>query len=124
MESRLAVPNRASSACPGKKLALGLGPRSETGLPVRTRAKLNSLAPARRGAMPAAYIGAAAHGEGPLSRSVAPARPRLQRDQGGAGTDGSASRHGSARLAAGEYRGIGQTLRGPLLRRGRTTDER
>jgi DNA-directed RNA polymerase subunit alpha len=33
-----------------------------------------------------------------------------QRDQGSAGANGSASRHGSSRLAAGEHRGIGQAF--------------
>ena len=43
-------------------------------------------------------------------------RPQVaQRDQGSAGADGSASGHGSARLAAGKYRGTGQALRRPLL---------
>src|SRR4029077_2016511 len=43
-------------------------------------------------------------------------RPQVaQRDQGSAGTDGPASRHGSARLAAREHRGARQALRGSLL---------
>ena len=43
-------------------------------------------------------------------------RPQVaQRDQGSAGADGPASRHGSARLAAGEYRRTRQALRGSLL---------
>ena len=42
-------------------------------------------------------------------------RKSLERDQGSAGADGPASRHGSAGLAAGEHRRAGQALRGPLL---------
>ena len=43
-------------------------------------------------------------------------RPQVaQRDQGGAGADGPAPRHGSAGLAAREHRGAGQALRGSLL---------
>src|ERR1700716_3011536 len=43
-------------------------------------------------------------------------RPQVaERNQGSAGPDGSASRHGSAGLAAGEYRRVGQALRRPLL---------
>ena len=44
-------------------------------------------------------------------------RKSLERDQGSAGADGPASRHGSAGLAAGEHRRAGQALRGSLLRR-------
>ena len=54
--------------------------------------------------------GNAAHAE--LRAQVA------QRDQGSAGADGAASRHGSAGLAAGEYRRARQALRGSLLSRG------
>src|SRR6185437_8487841 len=44
-------------------------------------------------------------------------RPQVaERDQGSAGPDGAASRHGSAGLAAGEHRRARQALRGPLLR--------
>ena len=44
-------------------------------------------------------------------------RPQVaQRDQGSAGADGSAPRHGSHRLAAGEHRGAGQAVRGALLK--------
>ena len=44
-------------------------------------------------------------------------RPQVaERDQGSAGPDGSASRHGSAGLAAGEHRRARQALRGSLLR--------
>ena len=43
-------------------------------------------------------------------------RPQVaERDQGSAGPDGSASRHGGYGLAAGEYRRARQALRGPLL---------
>src|SRR4029079_8385597 len=43
-------------------------------------------------------------------------RPQVaQRDQGSAGADGPAPRHGSAGLAAGEYRRARQALRGSLL---------
>ena len=43
-------------------------------------------------------------------------RPQVaERDQGSAGPDGAASRHGSAGLAAGEYRRARQALRGSLL---------
>src|SRR5213078_1963225 len=43
-------------------------------------------------------------------------RPQVaERDQGSAGPDGAASRHGSAGLAAREYRRAGQALRGSLL---------
>ncbi|MGY4441040.1 DNA-directed RNA polymerase subunit alpha [Bradyrhizobium sp. LM2.3] len=43
-------------------------------------------------------------------------RPQVaERDQGSAGPDGSASRHGSAGLAAGEHRRARQALRGSLL---------
>ena len=46
-------------------------------------------------------------------------RPQVaQRDQGSAGADGPASRHGSAGLAAGEHRRARQALRGSLLSRG------
>jgi DNA-directed RNA polymerase subunit alpha len=45
-------------------------------------------------------------------------RPQVaQRDQGSAGADGSAPRHGSHRLAAGEHRRAGEALRGALLRK-------
>ena len=53
--------------------------------------------------------GNAAHAE--LRAQVA------QRDQGSAGADGPAPRHGSAGLAAGEYRRARQALRGSLLGR-------
>src|SRR6202040_3864211 len=44
-------------------------------------------------------------------------RPRVaERDQGSAGPDGAAPRHGSAGLAARKYRRAGQALRGSLLR--------
>src|SRR6185312_13049290 len=43
-------------------------------------------------------------------------RPQVaERDQGSAGPDGAASRHGSAGLAAGEHRRARQALRGSLL---------
>jgi hypothetical protein len=43
-------------------------------------------------------------------------RPQVaERNQGSAGPDGSAPRHGSARLAAGEHRRAGQALRRSLL---------
>ncbi|MGY3409088.1 DNA-directed RNA polymerase alpha subunit [Bradyrhizobium sp. GM5.1] len=43
-------------------------------------------------------------------------RPQVsERDQGSAGPDGSAPRHGSAGLAAGEHRRARQALRGSLL---------
>jgi DNA-directed RNA polymerase alpha subunit len=46
-------------------------------------------------------------------------RPQVaQRNQGSAGADGPAPRHGSAGLAAGEHRRAGQALRGSLLTRG------
>ena len=53
--------------------------------------------------------GDAAHAE--LRAQVA------ERDQGGPGLHGSAPRHGSAELAAGQHRRAGQALRGPVLRR-------
>ena len=46
-------------------------------------------------------------------------RPQVaQRDQGSAGPDGAPSRHGSAGLAARQYRRAGQALRGSLLSEG------
>ena len=58
--------------------------------------------------------GNAAHAE--LRTQVA------QRNQGSAGADGAASRHGSAGLAAGEYRRARQALRGSLLTRGQWSE--
>ncbi len=47
-------------------------------------------------------------------------RPQVaQRDQGNAGADGPASRHGNPRLAAGEHRGTGQAPGRALLARRR-----
>src|SRR5207249_4002761 len=46
-------------------------------------------------------------------------RPQVaERDQGGARRDGPASGHGSAGLAAGEYRRSRQALRRPILSKG------
>ncbi len=42
-------------------------------------------------------------------------RKSLERDQGGAGQHGAASRHGGAELAAREYRGPRQAVRGSVL---------
>ena len=51
-------------------------------------------------------------------------RPQVaQRDQGSAGADGPASRHGSAGLAAGKHRRAGQALRGSLLSRAAATSQ-
>ena len=56
--------------------------------------------------------------DGSRDAAHAELRPQVaQRDQGSAGADGPASRHGSAGLAAGEHRGARQALRGSLLSR-------